>query len=134
MLRILVVDDHPLIRRTTARLLRLRPDFRIVGEATDGFDAVGQAERLQPDLVILDISLPGLNGIAAARQISRVSRNCKVLFLSHYTGARMIHEALSVGAIGYVAKIDAGHELLTAIGAVTGDKPFVSSSCVSATA
>ncbi len=134
MLRILVVDDHPLTRRTVSSLLKLRPDFHIVGEATDGFEAVGQAERLQPDIIILDISLPGLNGIDATRQISRVSPNSRVLFLSHYAGPRMIHEALRVGAIGYVAKTDAGGELLKAIGAVAEDEPFVSSSCLSDTA
>ncbi len=134
MLRILLVDDHLLIRRTVASLLRFQPNFHIVGEAIDGFDAVGQAERLQPDLVILDISLPGLNGIDAARQISRVSPNSKLLFLSHYAGPRMIHEALSAGAIGYVAKTDAGDELLKAIGAAAGNQRFVSSSCLCATA
>jgi len=97
-----------------------------VGEASDGLEAVHKAEVLQPDLTLLDIGLPGLNGIEAARQIRKCALNSRILFLSQEISSDIVQEALSTGAQGYVVKADAGGELLTAIEAVVQGSRFVS--------
>lgn len=97
-----------------------------MGEASDGLEAVHKAEVLQPDLTLLDIGLPGLNGIEAARQIRKCALNSRILFLSQEISSDIVQEALSTGAQGYVVKADAGGELLTAIEAVVQGSRFVS--------
>jgi ActR/RegA family two-component response regulator len=93
---------------------------------SDGLEAVRKAEELQPDLVVLDIGLPSLNGIEAARRIRRLSPSSKILFLSQESASDVVHEALSLGALGYVVKAHAGKELLAAVDAVLQGKQFVS--------
>jgi DNA-binding NarL/FixJ family response regulator len=124
--RILVVDDYEPFRRFVRLTLGKRPELQIVGEASDGFEAVEKAEELQPDLILLDVGLPTLNGIEAARQIHTLAPESKMIFLSQESSADMVQEALSLGAWGYVAKVKAGSDLLPAVEAVLQGKRFVS--------
>jgi len=100
---------------------------QVVGEAQDGVEAVRQAELLQPDLVVLDIGLPRLNGIDAARQISQVASAARIIFLTQESSPDVVREALTVGAMGYVIKAQAGADLLSAVDAVAHGRTFVSS-------
>ena len=122
-----MVDDYEPFRRFVYKTLRERQDTHVVGEASDGFDAIRKAEELQPDLILLDIGLPGLNGIEAARQIRKLVPQSKILFVSQESSADVIEEALSLGAMGYVVKAQAGSELLGAVEAVREGRQFVSS-------
>jgi DNA-binding NarL/FixJ family response regulator len=125
--RVLVVDDHQPFRRLVCSMLQEQGSVEVVGEAQDGLEAVRQAELLQPDLVVLDIGLPGLNGIEAARQISKVASVAKIIFLTQECSPDVVKEALAVGAQGYVIKAQAGAELLAAVDAVSHGSKFVSS-------
>lgn len=124
--RILLVDDFEPYRRFVVSELQPNPEFEVVGRAEDGVQAVQQAEDLQPDLILLDVGLPVLNGIEAGRRIRRVSPNSKILFLSQESSVEVVEEALRLGAHGYVLKSDAASELLPAIEAVRQGKQFVS--------
>jgi DNA-binding NarL/FixJ family response regulator len=124
--KILVVDDFKLIRQFVCSALEQRPEFRVVGQAADGLEAIQKAEELQPDLILLDISLPRLDGIAAARQIRKVAPNSKILFLTQSIDREIAEEALSTGASGYLIKSDAGNELFTALDIVIQGGQFVS--------
>jgi DNA-binding NarL/FixJ family response regulator len=126
LVRILLVDDFERFRSFTSSLLRKQPGFQIVGDASDGPEAVQKAEELKPDLVVLDIGLPKLNGIEAARQIRLVSPDSKILFLTGNHDPEVAREALGTGAAGYVAKSDVAVELLNAVEAVLLGKQFVS--------
>ena len=130
-IRILVVDDHHIVRRAICSLLSSDPTLNVICETANGEEAVLKAEELQPDLVLLDISLPGISGIEAARRISGVSANSNIIFLSQHDSLQMVQDALHVGGHGYVAKMDAGSDLLTAIRAVNAGKRFVSQRIVS---
>ena len=109
--RVLVVDDYEPFRRFICSTLRKRPALQIVGETSDGLEAVHKAEELQPDLIVLDIGLPTLNGIEAARRIRKLSPESKILFMSQESSADVVQEALALGALGYVVKAHAGSEL-----------------------
>jgi CheY-like chemotaxis protein len=100
-------------------------ELQIIGEASDGLEAVRKAEELHPDLILLDIGLPSLNGIEAARRIHKVSPESKILFVSQESSVDMVREALGTGASGYVYKPDAGSELLSAVDAVLRGEQFV---------
>jgi DNA-binding NarL/FixJ family response regulator len=126
LVRILLVDDFERFRNLTSSLLGKQPGFQIVGDALDGQEAVQKAEELKPDLVVLDIGLPQMNGIDAARQIRLVSPDSKILFLTGNDDPEVAREALGTGATGYVAKSDAAVELLNAVEAVLLGKPYVS--------
>ena len=130
-IQILVVDDHPVVRRVVCSLLSCDPVLNVICETTDGEQAVQKAEEFQPDLVLLDISLPGISGIETARRIRRVSPRSQIIFLSQHDSLQMVQDALKVGGQGYVAKIDAGSELLKAIRSVRAGKRFVSQRIVS---
>jgi DNA-binding NarL/FixJ family response regulator len=125
-LSFLIVDDYEPFRQFIATKLQTDLQLRIIKEACDGADAVQQAQELQPDLILLDIGLPTLNGIEAARRIRKVSPASKILFVTDNRSADIAEEALSTGADGYVVKSDAGSELLPAIEAVLHGKQFVS--------
>jgi DNA-binding NarL/FixJ family response regulator len=125
-IRVLVVDDYEPFRRSVCSTLEKRPALQIVGEASDGLEAVRRAEELNPDLILLDIGLPTLNGIEAARQIRSVAPESRIIFLSQESSAEVVQEALSLGAWGYVAKARAGSDLLPAVDAVLQGKHFVS--------
>jgi DNA-binding NarL/FixJ family response regulator len=123
--RILVVEDSETFRKFICSTLGKRPELRIVGEIADGLEAVREAEDLHPDLIVLDIGLPSLNGIEAARRIRKLSPESRILFLSQELSADVVQEALSTGARGYVVKIDAGSELLEAVETVLRGGQFV---------
>jgi DNA-binding NarL/FixJ family response regulator len=116
--RVLVVEDFEPFRRFVCSTLGNRPEFQVVCEVSDGLEAVQKAEELQPDLILLDIGLPTLNGIEVARQIRKLSPQSKILFVSQESSADVIEEALSLGAMGFVIKAHAGSELLVALEAV----------------
>lgn len=115
--RVLVVDDYAPWRRFVCSAFQKRLDLEIVGEVADGLEAVQKVSELNPDVILLDIGLPTLNGIEAARRLRRVSPNSKILFVSQESSADVVQEALSTGACGYVVKSKAS-DLLTAINAV----------------
>ena len=126
--RILVVDDNEPFRRFVASMFRDRQNLNVIGEAGDGLEAVQRAEALQPDLILLDIGLPEVNGLDAARQISKLAPNARIIFLTQESASDVVGEALSLGAWGYVAKVQAGRELLVAVETVLQGQRFVSSS------
>ena len=125
-IRVLVVDDNERWRHFVSMTLLKPPELQVIGEASDGFEAVRQAQHLRPDLILLDISLPTLNGIEAANQIREVSPLSQILFLSENRCSEIAEAALNAGAGGYVVKSAAAHELLPAIEAVLDGKRFVS--------
>ena len=116
-IRILVVDDYEPWRRFVCSVLQKQPDQEIVGEAADGLEAVQKAGELHPDVILLDIGLPNLNGIEVARRLGRISPNSKILFVSQESSADVVQEALSTGACGYVVKSNA-NDLLTVMNAL----------------
>ena len=128
LIRVLVVDDFEDWRRQVRSLLQARPEWQVIAEASDGSEAVQKAEDLKPDLIVLDIGLPKLNGIEAARRIRQRSPSSKIIFLSQNSNLDFVRAALGTGALGYVLKTDAGRELLPAVDAVLGGKQFFSSS------
>jgi DNA-binding NarL/FixJ family response regulator len=125
--RILLVDDNEPFRRFVASALCKKPDLQVVGEAGDGFEALQQAEALQPDLILLDIGLPGLNGLEVARRMGKLAPNARIIFLTQESSADVVCAALSLGGWGYVAKMQAGKELLVAVEMVMQGQRFVSS-------
>jgi DNA-binding NarL/FixJ family response regulator len=125
-IRILVVDDYEPFRRFVCSTLAERPGFQIVGEASDGLAGIRQAEELQPDLILLDIGLPTLNGMEAARRIRKLAPDAKIIIVSQESSADVVQESLSLGASGYVVKTRAATELLAAVEAVLMGKHFVS--------
>lgn len=127
-IRILIVDDYEPFRKFLLLVLQTRQDLQVLSEACDGMQAVAKAQALRPDLILLDISLPKLNGIEVANEVRQASPNSKILFVSQENSAEMVREALNTGAHGFVVKTDAGTELLLAIDAVVGGGHFVSSS------
>jgi DNA-binding NarL/FixJ family response regulator len=127
-IRILVVEDYEPFRRFARSTLGERADFQVVAEACDGLEAVRTAGELQPDLILLDIGLPKLNGIEAARRIREQSPKSKILFFSENRSPQIVEEALSTGACGYLLKSDGARELFTAMEALLQGKPFLSSS------
>jgi DNA-binding NarL/FixJ family response regulator len=124
--RVLLVDDFEPFRRMTASMLGKQPGFQIVAEALDGEEAVRKAQELKPDLVVLDIGLPKLNGIEVARQIRSASPASKILFFTGNDYPQIVREALDAGADGYVSKQDGETVLLAAAEAVLLGKQYVS--------
>ena len=124
--RILVVEDHSVVRRAICLLLSSDPALNVICQTADGEQAVQKAEELQPDLALLDISLPGISGIETARRIRSVSPKSQIIFLSQHDSPQVVRLALNMGGQGYVAKSDAGSELLNAIRAVREGRQFVS--------
>jgi DNA-binding NarL/FixJ family response regulator len=108
-------------------MLANKPELQIVGEASDGLEGVQKAEELHPELILLDLGLPTLNGIEVARRVRKLSPHSKILFLSQESSVEIVQKALAEGARGYVVKIDAGRELLPAISAVLRGEQFVGS-------
>src|ERR1700740_135257 len=127
-IRVLVVEDTQPFRKYKQSTLRKRPELQVVGEVIDGLEAVETAEKVQPDLIVLDIGLPSLNGIEVARKVRKVSPKSKILFVSQESCNDVVQEALRSGASGYVVKSNAGSELLPAVKAVLQGKQFVSAS------
>jgi DNA-binding NarL/FixJ family response regulator len=122
-----VVDDSEQFQRFLSSLLQGRPDIKIVGEVSDGLEAVHKSQELRPDLILLDIGLPGLNGIEAARRIRKLVPESKIVFLSQESSVDVVQEALTLGALGYIVKSDAVGELLTAVDTVLRGEIFIGS-------
>ena len=122
---ILVVDDHPVARKTICALLRAQPDFDVICDATNGTEAVIQAMDLKPDVVVLDIGMPGMNGLDAARLIKKAAPSAEILFLSQHAELETIRQAFRVGGRGYVVKSDAGRELISAVHAVLAKNRYL---------
>ena len=127
-IRVLVVEDYESWRNYISATVGKQQGLQVIGEVSDGLEAVQIAEELQPDLILLDIGLPTLNGIEAARRIRGVSPASKILFVSENRDWDIAKEALSTGAGGYVVKSDAGSELLLAVQAVLEGRRFISAS------
>jgi len=127
-IRVLVVEDFAPFRRLICSILEKRTELQVVGEVSDGLQAVQEAEKLKPDLILLDIGLPTLNGLEAARQIRNLVPESKIIYVSQESLADVVQEALSVGAWGYIVKTHVGSELLAAVDAVLSGKQFVSTS------
>ena len=125
--RVLVVDDYEPFRRFVRSTLGKRPELQIVRGASDGLEAVRAFEELQPDLIILDIGLPTLNGIEAARRIRTLSAEPKILFVSQESSWDVVQEALTSGGLGYVVKTHAGSELLAAVEALCQGREYIGS-------
>jgi DNA-binding NarL/FixJ family response regulator len=126
--RVLLVEDYELWQVFLSKTLEKLPGLELVGTISDGSLAVQKAEALQPDLILLDIALPSLNGIEAARRICKVCPNSKILFVTENRAVDVAEEALSAGAVGYVVKSDAESDLLPAVKAVLEGKRFISAS------
>jgi DNA-binding NarL/FixJ family response regulator len=124
--RVLVVEDYEPFRRVICSALGKNTNLQVISEVSDGLEAVQKAEVLHPDLILLDVGLPSLNGIEAARRIRKLSPESKILFVSQECSADVVQEALAVGAQGYVVKAHIGSELLAASGAVCRGRRFVS--------
>jgi DNA-binding NarL/FixJ family response regulator len=125
-IRILLADDHTILREGIRSLIEDEPDMEVVGEAEDGQSAVKMASQLVPDVVLLDIAMPLLNGLEATRQIRHALPNVKVLALTMHDNEEYIREILAAGALGYILKDTAARELLGAIRSVYKDLPVLS--------
>jgi DNA-binding NarL/FixJ family response regulator len=125
-LRILVADDHALVRRGIRELLHDQRGWRVVGEAGSGREAVDQAKRLKPDVAILDVTMPELDGLEATRQLRQAAPDTKVLILTMHESKQMVRRVLQAGARGYVLKTDFPRSLVTAVKNVSRDKRFFS--------
>jgi len=123
-LRILIADDHEIVRRGLKALLSSRPDWIVCAEASTGREAVAMAEQHRPDIVVMDISMPGLNGLEATRKIRKVLPKAQVVILSIHYSDQLVREVLDSGARAYVLKSDASRDLLSAVEAVTSNRPF----------
>jgi DNA-binding NarL/FixJ family response regulator len=123
---VIVVDDFEPFRKFIRTTLKARPDIQVIAEVSDGLEAVRKSEELQPDLIVLDIGLPTLNGIEAARRILKVSPHSKILVVSQESSLDVIEEAFNSGAMGYVVKTRVATDLLTAVEVVSQGRRFVS--------
>ena len=126
-LRVLVVDDHGVVRRGVRSLLADHREWEICGEAATGQDAVAEAKRLRPDVVLLDITMPGTNGLEATRAILKAVPDTKVLILTMHESEQVVREVLDAGAHGYILKSDADTDLVNALEAVRQNRPFFAS-------
>ena len=125
--RILVVEDFQPFRALLCSMFSKTPELQVICEASDGLEAVQQAEKLQPDVILLDIGLPRLNGIEAARRIRKLAWASKIIFVSQGSSADVVLEALSSGALGYIVKAHVPNELLDAVESIRQSRQFVSS-------
>jgi DNA-binding NarL/FixJ family response regulator len=126
-LRILVADDHEVVRRGLCALLSAHSDWEVCAEAADGREAVEKTKRLRPDIVIMDLGMPNLNGLDAARQMLREDQSPRILFLTVTDSEQMIEEVLKVGAKGYLLKSDAAKDLVTAVEELRQNRSYFNS-------
>jgi len=122
--RIMIADDHEVVRHGVRSLIETHSGWEVCGEATNGREAVERALLLTPDIVVLDVGMPELNGLDSARQILKMAPRTEILMLTMHDSAQLVHEVVAVGARGYVLKSDAGRDLLAAIDALCRHKPF----------
>jgi DNA-binding NarL/FixJ family response regulator len=126
MPRVLIVDDHAVIRRGVQGILSTYPEWDLCGEADNGQDAIRLAGELAPEVVIMDVSMPGMNGLEATRIIHEVLPETKVLLLTLHSSTEFVRSAFRAGARGYVLKSDAENELVRALNVVIGEGTYVS--------
>jgi len=131
MLRLLVADDHEIVRRGLQALLKTQPGWEVCAEAANGREAVEKAKALKPDIVILDLAMPELNGLEATRQIRKAVPEAEVIILTMHESEQVIREVLDAGARGYILKSDAGRDLVAAVEAVSRKVPFFTSKVAS---
>lgn len=124
---ILIVDDHEIIRQGIRAVLETRKDLVVCGEAVNGREAITKVEELNPDVVIMDVGMPELNGLEATRRIVKSNSSTRVLVLTMHESEHLMHEVLLAGAQGYVLKSDAGSELVDAVDSVCRGKPYFTS-------
>lgn len=127
-IRILLADDHTIVRQGMARLLEEQPDLQVAGEAVNGLAVVDMALELEPDVIVMDIAMPRLNGIEAAKRVRKALPNCKVLILSMYSHEHYIHQLMETGVSGYLLKDSSGQEIIQAIRAAMKNKKIMSPS------
>jgi two-component system, NarL family, response regulator NreC len=127
-IKLMLADDHAMLRHGLSRSLELEEDFAVVGQALDGYAAIKQAKELQPDIIIMDIGMPGLNGIEATRQITRDNPKVKVIGLSMHSSDKYVREMFKAGATGYLLKDCSFEELVEAIRTVMSGRTFISPS------
>jgi DNA-binding NarL/FixJ family response regulator len=127
-IRILITDDFAEWRLQVRSVLQARPEWQVIAEASDGLEAVETAQSVKPELILLDVGLPKLNGIEAARRIQQISPTSRIIFLSQNNDLDIVRAALTTGARGYVRKSDVKKELIPAMDAVLRGTQFVSSS------
>lgn len=123
-LRLLVADDHEIVRNGLRALLESQPGWKVAAEASDGREAVAKAKEIKPDVAVLDIGMPTLNGLEATRQILKDNSQAKILILTMHESDPLIRDVLDAGARGYVLKTDASRDLVTAVNAIKSDKTF----------
>jgi len=126
--RVLVADDHEVVRKGVVQILASQPAFEVVSEVDTGRAAVAEAQRLKPDVMVMDIMMPELNGLEATRQIMKTLPNASVLILSMHQSEELIREVLASGARGYVLKSDAGRDLVAGVTALSQNRPFFTTS------
>jgi DNA-binding NarL/FixJ family response regulator len=134
MPRVLIVDDHAFIRRGVQTILHPFPEWEFCGEADNGRDAIRMADELKPEVIIMDVSMPGLNGIEATRAIRKAQPAVKIVLLTLHESADLVRNAFRAGARGYLLKTDAEQELMRALMAVIGDGTYISPKIDSETA
>ncbi|MGH9453430.1 MAG: response regulator, partial [Terriglobia bacterium] len=123
-LRVLVVDDHEIVRKGVRSLIETRPGWQVCGEAVNGCDAIVKTTELRPDIIVLDIAMPELNGLEAIHEILKVAPRTEILVLTMYESEQMMEEALQAGARGCLLKSDAARNLLAAIETLSQHRPF----------
>lgn len=126
MARVIVVDDHAVIRRGVQGILHSFPEWELCGEAENGEEGVKLAQSVKPEIVIMDVSMPGLNGLEATRIIHQLLPDTKILLLTLHSSTELVRSAFRAGARGYVLKSDAEHELVRALNVLLGDGTYVS--------
>ena len=123
-IRILLVDDHPIVRQGLKTLLEAHSGWEVIGEAADGLEAVDKADRLHPDVMVLDVTMTRMNGLEACRLIREKAPGLEILFVTQHDSPQMMREALEAGARGYVVKSNAARDLLEAVEAVSQHRVF----------
>jgi len=126
-LKVLIADDHAVVRKGLRMLIEEHPGWQICGEARSGREAIEKTIELTPDVAVIDISMPDLNGLEATRQIRKASPRTEVLVITHHDSDEMAAEVLEVGARGYVLKSDSDRDLVNAVEALSQHKPFFTS-------
>jgi DNA-binding NarL/FixJ family response regulator len=129
--RILIADDHEVVRKGLIALLQGQTDWQVCGEAVDGREAVDKAQQLRPDVIILDIGMPSLNGLEATRQILKSNPHARVLILTLHDSDQVVRDVLNAGARGFLLKSDAARDLVAAVEALRRDKTYFTSKVAS---
>jgi DNA-binding NarL/FixJ family response regulator len=123
-IRILLVDDHPVVRQGLRSLLERQPDWQVVGEAADGIEALDKANSLQPDVMVLDVTMPRMHGLEVCRLLRQRTPGLEILFVTQHDSPHMMRAALDAGARGYVVKSNVARDLLAAVETVSQHRVF----------